>query len=81
MEEIIKLKLDRIFPRVLITIKQELGVIKIYFKLGDYFMHESIISIVNKSPTIIIQQAANDFVEHLNKFVINEKAYTDILED
>ena len=81
MEEIIKSKLDRIFPRATITIKQEFGTMKIYIELENYFVHESIINIINKSPTIIVQQAANDFIEHLNKFIINEKAYIDILEN
>lgn len=81
MEEIIKSKLSRIFPRATITIKQDFGIMKIYIELENYFMHESIIDIINKSTTTIVQQAANDFIEHLNKFIINKKAYIDILED
>lgn len=81
MEELVKSKLARIFPRATITIQEDYGLMRIYISLENYFMHESIINVIGKGSTKIVKQATNEFIEHLVKFTINENAYLDIIGD
>ena len=81
MEERIKYYLEKVFPHAKITINQASGIMKIYVELEGYFMHESTIDIVNKKLNIILRQVVTDFLEHLHRFVVDEKTYMEIMED
>ena len=49
--------------------------LKIYIKLGNYFLCEFMTSVIGKTDTVIIEECVDYFIDKLIKFTINEEGF------
>lgn len=73
-DRIIKI-LNKLFPYAEIEEQQSFGILKIYIKLGNYFLCEFITSVIEKTDTVIIKECVDYFIDKLIKFTINEEEF------
>ena len=73
-DRIIKI-LNKLFPYAEIEEQQSFGMLKIYIKLGNYFLCEFITSVIGKTDTVIIEECVYYFIDKLIKFTINEEEF------
>lgn len=67
--------LNKLFPYAEIEEQQSFGMLKIYIKLGNYFLCEFITSVIEKTDTVIIKECVDYFIDKLIKFTINEEEF------
>ena len=67
--------LNKLFPYAEIEEQQSFGVLKIYIKLGNYFLCEFITSVIGKTDIEIINECVDYFIDKLIKFTINEEEF------
>ena len=73
-DRIIKI-LNKLFPYAEIEEQQSFGMLKIYIKLGNYFLCEFITSVIGKTDIEIINECVDYFIDKLIKFTINEEEF------
>ena len=67
--------LNKIFPYAEIEEQQDYGILKIYIRLGNYFLCEFITSVIGKTDIEIINECVDYFIDKLIKFTINDEEF------
>lgn len=81
INKIMKNSLEKIFPNAKINVEQSYGIMKVYIKIGNYFLNEIILDVIGKTTNQIIKEIINNFTENLFKYMINEEEYLKIMEN
>ena len=67
--------LNKLFPYAEVEGQQSFGILKIYIRLGNYYLCEFITSIIGKTDKEIINECVDYFIDKLIKFTINEEEF------
>lgn len=67
--------LNKLFPYAEVEEQQSFGILKIYIRLGNYFLCEFITSVIGKTDIEIIKECVDYFIDKLIKFTINEEEF------
>ena len=67
--------LNKLFPYAEVEEQQSFGILKIYIRLGNYFLCEFITSVIGKTDIEIINECVDYFIDKLIKFTINDEEF------
>lgn len=67
--------LNKLFPYAEVEEQQSFGILKIYIRLGNYFLCEFITSVIGKTDIEIINECVGYFIDKLIKFTINDEEF------